>query len=246
MKKISEYFGVSADYLLGLTDVRSQKTDVKNINRSTGLDESAIKCLMMMKTISKSSLSGSAFTGHNALSFYSHLISNVDVLEEISFDIDRLASIQNRGLTESEEEIEHLTSRLVDGKAHQYKKISLREETRLCEEKRIAEGWYEQFKGRYADEDIEHLKQEWAGAISKLPDDVFYIIPERARRWYFYSDTPDGVCIDFCEDFAYLFNYPDDIRPDWKAGIEECRQLLIEDGYELPERNVPAGKTEIT
>jgi len=137
----------------------------------------------------------------------------------------------------SAEEIEHLTSCLVAGKAHQYKKISLREEARLCEKKRIAEGWYEQFKGRYPDEDVERLKQEWAGAISRLPDDVFYIIPERARRWYFYSDTPDGVCIDFCEDFAYLFNYPDDIKPDWKAGIEECRQLLIEDGYEPPARN---------
>ena len=137
------------------------------------------------------------------------------------------------GLRASAGEIEYLTSRLVDGKAHQYKKISLREEARLREEKQIAEGWYK----RYPDEYAEHLKQVYAKTIANLPDDVFYYIPERAKRWYFYCEISGGACIDFCEDFAYLFNYPDDIKPDWEAGIEECRQLLIEDGYELPTRN---------
>lgn len=132
------------------------------------------------------------------------------------------------------EQIEHLTTRLIDGKAHQHKKLSLRDEAMLREEKLIAEGWYE----RYPDEYAEHLKQVHAKTIAEMPDDVFYYTPERAKRWYFYCDTPAGTYIDFCEDFAYLFNYPDDIRPDWKVGIEECRQLLIEDGYELPARNV--------
>lgn len=27
-----------------------------------------------------------------------------------------------------------------------------------------------------------------------------------------------------------LFNYPDDIKPDWLAAIEECKQLLRDDG----------------
>ena len=137
---------------------------------------------------------------------------------------------------------EYLTPRLVDGKAHQYRKLSLREEARLREEKQIAEGWYE----CYPDECAEHLKKIHAKTIAELPDDVFYYIPERAKRWYFYYEIPGGSYIDFGEDFAYLFNYPDDIKPDWKAGIEECRQLLIEDGYELPERNIPTGKRVIT
>ena len=132
------------------------------------------------------------------------------------------------------EQIEHLTTRLVDGKGHQYKKLSLRDEARLHEEKQIAEGWYE----HYPDECAERLKQVHAKTIAEMPDDVFYYIPERAKRWYFYCDTPAGTYIDFCEDFAYLFNYPDEIKPDWKAGIEECRRLLIEDGYELPIRKV--------
>lgn len=31
-------------------------------------------------------------------------------------------------------------------------------------------------------------------------------------------------------DFEKLYNYPDDIKSDWKALLEECKQMLIEDG----------------
>ena len=33
--------------------------------------------------------------------------------------------------------------------------------------------------------------------------------------------------------YSYLFNYPKDIKEDWKKILEECKQLLIEDGYDL-------------
>lgn len=140
-----------------------------------------------------------------------------------------------RAFSPDMERINHLASRLIDGKAHQYKKLSVRDEARLYEEKRIAEGWYGRYKEQYPDEDIEHLRQVREKTIAELPDDVFYHIPERAKRWYFY--IPESPFVDFCEDFAYLFNYPDDIKPDWKAGIDECRRLLVEDGYDVPERN---------
>ena len=35
------------------------------------------------------------------------------------------------------------------------------------------------------------------------------------------------------KDFSYLYNYPDDIKPDWKALIDECKQMLIDDGIEV-------------
>ena len=35
------------------------------------------------------------------------------------------------------------------------------------------------------------------------------------------------------KEFSYLFNYPDDIKDDWRALLEECKQLLIEDGIDL-------------
>lgn len=35
------------------------------------------------------------------------------------------------------------------------------------------------------------------------------------------------------KSYSYLFNYPDDIKDDWRALLEECKQLLIEDGIDL-------------
>ena len=48
----------------------------------------------------------------------------------------------------------------------------------------------------------------------------------RKKRWYFY---PEGVN----KKYAYLFNYPADIKEDWLAAINECRQMLLEDGYDV-------------
>ena len=33
--------------------------------------------------------------------------------------------------------------------------------------------------------------------------------------------------------YSYLYNYPDNIKPDWKALIEECKQMLINDGIDI-------------
>ena len=33
----------------------------------------------------------------------------------------------------------------------------------------------------------------------------------------------------------HLFNYPEDIKDDWKAAIEECKKLLKKDGFDIPE-----------
>lgn len=33
--------------------------------------------------------------------------------------------------------------------------------------------------------------------------------------------------------YSYLFNYPKNIKSDWKALLEECRELLIADGVDL-------------
>ena len=35
------------------------------------------------------------------------------------------------------------------------------------------------------------------------------------------------------KNYSYLYNHPDDIKPDWKALIEECKQMLIDDGIEV-------------
>jgi len=44
--KIANHFGVSADYLLGLTNVQSNKTDIKSVHEKTGLLDMAIENLI--------------------------------------------------------------------------------------------------------------------------------------------------------------------------------------------------------
>lgn len=41
-------------------------------------------------------------------------------------------------------------------------------------------------------------------------------------EYQFHWKTPD-------KQYWKLYNYPDDIKPDWKAAIEECKQLLEKD-----------------
>ena len=133
---------------------------------------------------------------------------------------------------------ELLDSRLVDGKAFQHNKLSLRAEAQFYEQDRIKNGWYEDWKSRYPEDDIEKMKIVRQKTIEKLPNDVYYREPERKKRWGFFINIPNHHRVDFCEKSAFLFNYPDDIKPDWKNAIEECRRLLIEDGFKLPKRQI--------
>lgn len=48
IKKISTYFGVSSDYLLGLTDVKSTSTDIYTLVTSLGLHEKAANSLVAL------------------------------------------------------------------------------------------------------------------------------------------------------------------------------------------------------
>lgn len=35
------------------------------------------------------------------------------------------------------------------------------------------------------------------------------------------------------KEYSYLYNYPDDIKDDWKTLLEECKQMLIADGIDI-------------
>ena len=48
-------------------------------------------------------------------------------------------------------DINQLQSRLINGKAHQHNKMSLRAESQYYENERIADGWYEDFAKKYPD-----------------------------------------------------------------------------------------------
>ena len=51
LAKIADYFNVSADYLLGRTDVKSMNLDVKAISDKTGLSESSAETLLQEKSL---------------------------------------------------------------------------------------------------------------------------------------------------------------------------------------------------
>ena len=108
-------------------------------------------------------------------------------------------------------------ARFVNGRAFQHKLMSLRDEMIANVMDKLRED------PSYA------YKINWK-AIDEAPDDVYHR-RERARRWYFYNDVSNEV--DFCADRANLFNVPDDIQPDWAEAVEECKQMLRDDGYDI-------------
>lgn len=123
---------------------------------------------------------------------------------------------------------ETLISRLVNGKAFQYNKLSIRGESiyyALSRKRRLNQDVQENIMDTFDKFDIEYFES--------LPDDIYYKDP-RNKRWYFCCNICGHQTISFYEPFAYLFNYPENIKPDWKAAIDECRTMLIEDGYDLP------------
>jgi hypothetical protein len=127
---------------------------------------------------------------------------------------------------EYDKELEpELKAKLVNGKAHQYNKMSLRAEAihyaNMRKEKR----------DEYPEVIQKELDQADKQYFESLPDDVYHKFP-RKQRWYFYLGG-------YCTKFAYLFNYPYDIKPDWLEGIKECKRMLIEDGYDVkhPDEN---------
>ena len=127
------------------------------------------------------------------------------------------------------EEIEILKSHLVDGKAFQHNKFSLRDETIYYDKLRKEDPYYKDpLKSIYTDEEIEEMHQRH---INSLPDDVYYKEPLRRHRWYCCQTWPDGKeHIQWCEEYIPLLNIPEDIKPDWLEALNETKALLIENG----------------
>ena len=86
--KICNYFGVSSDYILCLSDVQTRNETIQGINQITGLSESAITKLCVEKSVGDFSVSD----------FISYLISSEHISELI-------AAIQNRNIALSGETV---------------------------------------------------------------------------------------------------------------------------------------------
>ena len=101
---------------------------------------------------------------------------------------------------------------------------------------------YEWINGELVDDDNEYEKRY------KLRKQIKRAEFPNEESWYqqnkFYRDLYKGEenkipwKYDFewyplAKDFAKLYNYPDDIKTDWKELLEECKALLIADGIEV-------------
>lgn len=54
--KLAKYYGVSADYLIGMSDVKNPNTDIQAIVAKTGLNEKAVRALEYIKENDKERL----------------------------------------------------------------------------------------------------------------------------------------------------------------------------------------------
>lgn len=87
--KYAKYFGVSTDYLLGLSNVSTTETDIRMINEYTGLSELAIDTLNKHNQISK--LESDLFKNSN-IDIINFLIENIGNTNMLFTDLKLLAN----------------------------------------------------------------------------------------------------------------------------------------------------------
>lgn len=124
--------------------------------------------------------------------------------------------------------IDQLKNHLINGKAFQHNKMSLRDDAIYYLNKRLQDPEYKDpYLKYFTPEEAEAHHRKY---IESLPTDIYYNESNRRYRW--------GCCHRFNnEEYLYwspqyikLLNYPEDIKPDWLAAIEETKKLLKEDG----------------
>lgn len=98
-----------------------------------------------------------------------------------------------------------INGELVDDGNKYEKRYKLRETIKKAEFIN-EESWYQQNK---------FYRDLYEGEENKIPWKYDF-------KWY-----------PLAKDFAKLYNYPDDIKSDWKGLLEECKALLIADGIEV-------------
>lgn len=76
VKKLASYYGVSMDYLAGLTDIPAAKTEIRAICEYTGLSESAVEALHFMSNADMAEQ-------RRSLSFVNKVLSDEDLIVQV-------------------------------------------------------------------------------------------------------------------------------------------------------------------
>lgn len=120
------------------------------------------------------------------------------------------------GVDYDDDYIKHLESEMVNGKAYQHNKYSLRDD--YIANDYIAEKFIHPYDEYFT---VENRVR----GILREPDDVYYEEPDRKKRWSFY--------LQGYSQFARIRNVPSNVKDDWLKGVHECTEILLEDGYDL-------------
>lgn len=107
---------------------------------------------------------------------------------------------------------------------------------------------FEWVKGELVDNDDKYQKRY------KLRKPIKKAEFWREENWYQMNEFYGGLyCLDekqkipvqynfewypLSKRYSALFTYPEDIKDDWKALLEECKQMLIADGIDLDKDSV--------
>lgn len=108
IRKIALYFNVSADYLLGLSNLESLDYSVQEVQRVTGLSDDAINRLKMLKKLVDTPRDGNtliAECGRERIDLYSAFISDFGIWGIIEDYLPKIIRLKNSGLNEYEEKI---------------------------------------------------------------------------------------------------------------------------------------------
>ena len=99
---------------------------------------------------------------------------------------------------------------------------------------------YEWINGELVSDDYKEQLERWSlGDIEKAVEisENIEIWENIERPMYIKKAELSGNKYSFwyplSKDYSYLYNYPEDIKPDWLEGIKETLELLKKDGIEI-------------
>lgn len=99
LKRIADYFGVSSDWLLGLSKSRSLDSDIQTVVRTTGLSDKAVNILKEME--------------HSEVALFSEIIENWNFDEFIAY-FENYVSLRRAMANAESSDIKRLDSLRVD------------------------------------------------------------------------------------------------------------------------------------
>lgn len=102
LRCLANFYNVSSDYLLGLTDTPTPDTNIRGVKEMTGLSESAVKHLVMLNGSTNTLLD---HVGAQFLDFYSSFITDASILGMLAYIPSQILDLEKNGISEDQENV---------------------------------------------------------------------------------------------------------------------------------------------